>query len=496
MTLSRRFEYPPLLRHPAAVFVVAALWGVMRFACGEVGDDALITFTYARNLVEGAGFVFNHGEIVYGTTAPLWGLFAAAGMKLGVTPWTWSLCWDVLFGGVVLWRLREILAAVDSVELFPLVGGLIVLASADTLHPAGMETGLYNVFVFSALAALVCRRAPWQAMMWAGWAMALRPDGIAILGVAGLYGLVRLWGERNWRPWVVTAAPLAIPAAAAIAVLAYFGTLVPQSVVAKAVVSDRAPVEYRFWYILLKQIAWNHGLPNVPALLAVAGVGIWARDSVLRPVTAFLAAYLAFFIAGGAPGFPWYYTPLALLACLYAVLGAMALVRRIAELRGYDSASPGFSVPVWTFVAVAAAVLPQLPGMTTLDARALLSMSPDLSNRRYREIAEMLNRESTPPPRLATTEIGYLGYFFDGYVFDIYGLVTPESIEAIENGIAPIFIADSEWYIVPVQSLDPEWVDKEARGPADAAGYTLHSKWDWPGGWTYVFRRPVNTAAP
>jgi hypothetical protein len=40
-------------------------------------DDAFITFRYARNIAEGAGFVFNPGEHVLGTTSPLFTLVAA-----------------------------------------------------------------------------------------------------------------------------------------------------------------------------------------------------------------------------------------------------------------------------------------------------------------------------------------------------------------------------------------------------------------------------------
>lgn len=37
-------------------------------------DDAFITYRHAQNLIRGRGFVFNPGERVLGTTAPLHGL--------------------------------------------------------------------------------------------------------------------------------------------------------------------------------------------------------------------------------------------------------------------------------------------------------------------------------------------------------------------------------------------------------------------------------------
>ena len=38
-------------------------------------DDAYITYRYARNLATGRGFVYNPGEAVMGTTAPLSTIF-------------------------------------------------------------------------------------------------------------------------------------------------------------------------------------------------------------------------------------------------------------------------------------------------------------------------------------------------------------------------------------------------------------------------------------
>ena len=45
-------------------------------------DDAYITFRYAANLMSGAGFVFNNGERVLGTTSPLFAIILAAGGRV------------------------------------------------------------------------------------------------------------------------------------------------------------------------------------------------------------------------------------------------------------------------------------------------------------------------------------------------------------------------------------------------------------------------------
>jgi len=50
------------------------------------GDDALISFRYAQNLVEGKGLVYNAGERVEGYSNFLWTLLVALGMELKLDP--------------------------------------------------------------------------------------------------------------------------------------------------------------------------------------------------------------------------------------------------------------------------------------------------------------------------------------------------------------------------------------------------------------------------
>ena len=52
-------------------------------------DDAYITFRYARNLAEGLGLVYNPGEWVLGTTAPLWAMLLGGGYRVGLTDLPW-----------------------------------------------------------------------------------------------------------------------------------------------------------------------------------------------------------------------------------------------------------------------------------------------------------------------------------------------------------------------------------------------------------------------
>lgn len=65
-------------------------------------DDAYITFSYARNWVEGHGIVFNVGERVEGYTCFLWVALSALGLLLGAPIEAWSTILGVAFALITL----------------------------------------------------------------------------------------------------------------------------------------------------------------------------------------------------------------------------------------------------------------------------------------------------------------------------------------------------------------------------------------------------------
>ncbi|MCC6955740.1 MAG: hypothetical protein IT316_03030, partial [Anaerolineales bacterium] len=80
-TGSKRIEWLPLLL-PAGIFLLALIARTLPGA--RTIDDSYITYRYARNILAGAGFVFNPGERVMGTTTPLYtALMVAAGLVSG-----------------------------------------------------------------------------------------------------------------------------------------------------------------------------------------------------------------------------------------------------------------------------------------------------------------------------------------------------------------------------------------------------------------------------
>src|ERR1700730_18247866 len=121
--LSRFVQERPVVAAALLVALAAAvLWPYRHFA----GDDANITFRFARNLGEGGGYAYNPGVPTYGSTAPLW-VFLIAGLhRLGPTVpdaahllnWIFALADIILFFRLALLYLGRNAAAFIATVLF------------------------------------------------------------------------------------------------------------------------------------------------------------------------------------------------------------------------------------------------------------------------------------------------------------------------------------------------------------------------------------------
>ncbi|MEJ7845689.1 MAG: hypothetical protein WKF93_08595, partial [Acidimicrobiales bacterium] len=253
----------------------------------QVVDDAFIFFRYAENAAGGDGLVYNPGDAVLGFTSPLYvltltGLVAVVGR-------------DALPAAAVVVDLALYLAA--SVALVRLVGRRVHAGSAPGVgHAApvallalwalglpfvdgalnGMETMLFLALVLAAVDALDDGRSTLAAVL-AGLLVLARPEGVV---VAALLGVVLLRRGRPL-PWGgIVAAGVAVGAWAAVALVTY-GTVVPQSLLAKSGVVTAGPGDVGGPTAIAAQLAVGVSsaqfgdLPGIvrAALVVVAGAG-------------------------------------------------------------------------------------------------------------------------------------------------------------------------------------------------------------------------------
>jgi len=165
---------------PLALFAVTE-----RSVAGTSGfplDDSWIHLHFARNLAEGAGFSYNPGRPVAGSTAPLWTLLLAggsvvAGASVMVVKALGVAC---ALGAAVLTRRAAL--AWGAPPTVALVAAVALLWTGPIAWGAlsGMEVTLAAMLVAGALVAHATGRT-WLTALLSGLAVTARPEAALLL---------------------------------------------------------------------------------------------------------------------------------------------------------------------------------------------------------------------------------------------------------------------------------------------------------------------------
>ena len=111
--MSATSSSPPRWLVPAAVAACLVYLGAELFLVGGLGfplDDSWIHLQFARNLAAGHGLSYNPGEMVTGSTAPLWTALLALLFPLPGNVLAWTKLLGIAFhaaGVSAAWRLAR-----------------------------------------------------------------------------------------------------------------------------------------------------------------------------------------------------------------------------------------------------------------------------------------------------------------------------------------------------------------------------------------------------
>lgn len=407
----------------AAVIAAGMLWA---WQLKWVGDDAFISFRYARNLIEGHGLVFNPGERVEGYTNFLWTLLVAGSLALGSHPAQFSVVLGFLcFAGTLLalQRLTERIGTRgDSQRPTALPSLAVVLAASGYLLASYASSGLETMF--AAMLVLLSleqaeRRRPLAAGLLGVGATLAHPDqGIFY---AALGGALLLQRER--------VSPLARYALPFFLLFVpyflwrwhYYGDLYPNTFYAKS--GDRAYYRQGGVYLLASALAM--GLPWMLPL-ALIGARCRARTRVVKTCLLAIPAFILYAarIGGDFMLGRLLVTP-ALLLCLLAGLGFEELLSKRAWRRAVllgtvaalsmlpirlikPQAKTWYIADEGSFYRLASFWPPYVRSLYTLESEAL---QQNLLARGLR-------------PKLATDCVGIVGYETGLELFDLLGLTS------------------------------------------------------------------------
>lgn len=441
MTTLTNWPRSPTVRASVVLAVLGiGLWYFARVdrAFALDTDDAYITYRYAQNLADGAGFVYNPGERVMGTTTPLLTLILAVLAKAGVPIPDASAGIGVVSAALVLTIVVVWLFRLTGSTVAALLGGLLILSLPKFVLFAvsGMETSLYVLAIISSFALYDYGRLSAAAVV-AAMAALVRLDGLAVGGAL----LLHFAASRRRLP------PLRVLAAYVLPLLPwfifawlYFGSVLPQSMLAK---HQHVMTASRWW--MLAFCAGPEALPFWP--LALAGflpplVRRTATPAGLHALAIWTAVYIAAYSVYRIDLYLWYLSPLAAALAFLAAVG----VARIFRLGEATERVPRAGLR-WNAAGCALVMAPLLivGGWQTADAVKAMVGWTDTVERARADAAAQIRREGQPGDVIATGAIGIVGWTTRAPVFDTMALVTPAAVAV--KGTESLRQSRATWYI-------------------------------------------------
>ena len=413
---------------PLALFVMRE--GQIAGASGFPLDDSWIHLHFARNLAAGAGFSYNPGTPVAGSTAPLWTLLLGAGAFVAAPSLAMAKAVGIIatVGAALVtrraalaWGARSevaLVAAVALVWMGPVTWGAL----------SGMEVSLAALLVAAALLAHARDHALASAVC-AALAVLARPE--ALLLVPFLVAARPLTIRRIALFALVT---IVIVAPAVLFSLKTAGTPYPATAAAKVegglvgwLGGVREPAALTFvrrpaaffteWIVWLTTIHWLLPIALVPALVltwqhAGRALGLVTLALVAHPLgMALLAPYRGPAFQEGR--YSIHLLPLAVL--VLAVAFGRHAPRR------------------WAAPAIFAAWL-AVAAMTLLPAATRYGWAVQNINAMQVHLGRWADAQLPKNARIALNDIGAIAFFSRRDVIDLMGLVTPEIIPYRRRG--------------------------------------------------------------
>jgi hypothetical protein len=403
-----------------------------------LGDDALITLTFAKNLAAGHGFVLNHPPAVLGTTSPLTTLLAAGVHFLlpSVELPTIAIVLSCAAWLAIPWTLFVYRRAWHLESWQALILGLFVLAPG-WLATIGMET-----YLFALLLVWCCSLYHAGQMLSAGVVAGLlfltRGEGALAPLVLVLAQLLAAWRAdklRDRATFVVLArlvAGFGLPVVLwAFYALPTFGALLPSTLAAK-----QAQAASGLWRTLPWRL-WFEWMPHWGGPLALGGpapfnlwwglvaLGLWAtlrQHQHLSTLVAWGWLYVLGYALLGVAAQAWYQYPLLLVANLMAGIGLVQLLGWSARLR-----CPAAVRRSAAALLVAACTI----ALAMPTARWIRERRPPSYAESYHRLARWFHDNAPASASVAYIEIGYLGFYSDNRIVDLAGLLERETAEHV-----------------------------------------------------------------
>jgi hypothetical protein len=443
--------------------------GAELFLVGGLGfplDDSWIHLQFARNLAAGRGLSYNPGELVTGSTAPLWTALLSLLFLLPGSVLAWTKLLGIAFhaaGVAAAWRLAR------ELDLGRSLAGLAAVLTLTTSWlvwsaVSGMEVPL---FVFLSLWGILLhireRRSNGPPLSMAVLAVAslARPEGLLLL-VFALFDrlLVFDWNGEDlvWRRPALRPVLVGIAFAALALIgplLAYRwagGSFLPTTYGAKGASGLRQ---------MLPNLAYVHTVIGVffrsqPFLALLSGAGVVAliarlgtpKDRGLLPALWLLGLPLAYSLLAPGPtklmgNFGRYYFPLLPVVIVLGTLGLEPAARTLRRRPlGALLAALILGTALWGFAQGAVRYARNVANVEDSDVK----------------VARWLAERVPPDAVLAVNDIGAIKFLLPNPVLDLAGIANPEIRDEVARIMAETGLSWQEAMAEEIVRRRPDYV--------------------------------------
>jgi arabinofuranosyltransferase len=391
-------------------------------------DDAYIFYTYAQNIAEGNGYVFNEGEKINGTSSPIYTLLVAfvylfiKGISAGA---------DVPLAGELITALGIWLSAYALYMIFmllrkerlALLAPLFFLTNPLLRNGAGMEIFLMLALLLWGLYFFLSDKINLSAFLLALTSLT-RGDTLIFIAVLLLWYIYK---NKKFIPLSALLIYVLITSSWFLFSWYYFGELLPTTIAIK--MNQGATGYFGTGFIFIKGFSriFPGGAPFAFTFISLAVLSLaflLKRDRKIfsNPAYVILLSWLAvhfivYAFVLNTPPYPWYYVPYVIFFALLFSAAAdeiylMVNRRRIILL-----------IPVIVFI-------------TGIILPVKMIFSPYNSKYRlYTVAADWLNKNVEEGSSVLVDEIGIIGYHYNkGRIIDVFGLINPEAAVKLQEG--------------------------------------------------------------
>jgi len=399
-----------VIRLAVFVFLGAFFWVTSQWL-SALTDDAFISFRYARQLVDGAGLVFNPGEYVEGYTNLLWVLVMAGVYWVGLDMPLLSRVISTMCAAGLVVSMAGFSRSYFHDQPRPWISFLAPLLLA--LNPLfshtvgfGLETVFFSLLAWWSVASYLKLQSgsasPWATGTLLGLAYLARPEAVLWVGCFAATDIVQLL-EREGRAERIGRLVRYLGTFTVIAALhllwrvSYYGDLFPNTFYVKA-------GSNWFWgWVAIRSFALGNGLLPVVAIAATPFV---LRRRWAICVWLVVTLYLGLVLRSGGSRYLYPLLPL-----VYLLI--QELFRAVVALKGRRP----------KLLAASGLCLLFLAGAVWEGNRAIQATRfSRLTNAAGASLGRCLRNVTEPGDRIALIPAGVIPYYAERPVVDMLGL--------------------------------------------------------------------------